>query len=61
MGVLRKTTTVVRPKMTIFNSRTPSDVTRISVGTVRNAKNVACKITEIAETDKVLGQGLKLR
>ena len=27
-------------KMTIFNSRTPSDVTRISVGTVRNAKNV---------------------
>ena len=40
MDVLSKTTVVVRQKMVIFNSRTPSAATRIAVGTVRNAKNV---------------------
>jgi hypothetical protein len=40
MAVLSKTTVVVRQKMVIFNSRTPSDATRISVGAPRNAKNV---------------------
>ena len=40
MVILNKTTTVDSEKMTIFNSRAPSAATRISVGTVRNAKNV---------------------
>jgi hypothetical protein len=40
MAVLSKTTVVVRQKMTIFNSRTPSVATTITVGEPRNAKNV---------------------
>ena len=40
MVVLSKTTVVVRQNMTIFTSRTPYTAARISVRTVRNAKNV---------------------
>ena len=40
MAVLSKTTVVVRQKMVIFTSLTPSDVTTIAVGAPRNAKNV---------------------